>query len=186
MSLGTWTGANAVPDYNRRALRADVHRGTSRLAPRLALAAYLGLACYCVLSIFVGPAGLTAYRALEEREKAMKANLLDLGSLREALNGELESLRSDPDRAAREARGLGYLRKGETAVVLGERIESNPSLESGKILPFAARAGLSDGAIKAISLSLSLAILAFLCAPHKGKVPSRDRRRAARSRGFLF
>jgi hypothetical protein len=107
MSLGTWTGANAVPDYNSRALRAGVSRGTRRLTPRLAIAAYLGLASYCVLSIFAGSAGFCAYHALEEREKAMKANLLDLGSFREKLNVELESLRSDPDRAAREARGLG-------------------------------------------------------------------------------
>ena len=184
MNLRTWTGGDAVSD--RRALGVGLRHGTRRLAPRLALAMYSGLAFYCLLSILVGPAGLTAYRSLEERKTAMQANLLNLCSLRESLNAELESLRSDPDRAAREARGLGYLRKGETAVVLGERVENILSFETGKVLPLSELAGINDSSLKAIAMGMSLAVLALFYAPRKGRDRSRERRTAAGSEWYSF
>ena len=107
----------------------------------------------------------------------MEANLAELGSIRESLSGELESLKSDPDRAAREARGLGYLRKGETAVILGERIERAPAIDSGKILPYAEPAALNDMSLKEIALGAALAAMALLCAPRfaNGTISSRRR-----------
>jgi cell division protein FtsB len=158
MSLRTWERAKTASD---------------RLASRLALSIYVGLAAYCVLSVLVGPAGLTAYRSLEQRKAAMEANVLDLGSIRESLNGELESLRSDPDRAAREARSLGYLRKGETAIVLGERTERVPALDHGKVLPYGQLAGMEDSSLKAIALGVGLAFLAFVSAPRKAGMRKR-------------
>jgi hypothetical protein len=120
---------------------------------------------YCTLSILVGPAGISAYRRLDARKAAMSANLAELSLIRERLNAELESLKSDPDRAAREARGLGYLRKGETAVILGERVERVPPIDSGKVLPFAEPAAIGDVALKEIALGAALAIMALLCSP---------------------
>lgn len=98
----------------------------------------------------------------------MEANLGELGTIRESLNTELESLKSDPDRAAREARSLGYLRKGETALVLGERVERPLKIDSGSVLPYAQPPALSDLAMKEISFGFGLAILALFLAP-KGK-----------------
>jgi cell division protein FtsB len=132
---------------------------------RLALAAYAGLAAYCLLSILVGPAGLGAYSRLEGRVAAMEANLVVLGGVREGLNAELESLKIDPDRAAREARSLGYLRKGEGALILAGRAEPRQRLESGAVLPFAQPVAVSDAVLKEISLGLFLAILALLLSP---------------------
>ena len=125
----------------------------------------------------VGPAGLSAYRRLEARKTAMAANLAELGTIRERLNAELDSLKSDPDRAALEARGLGYLRKGETAVILGERTEHIRSIESGKVLPYAEPAAIDDQALKEIALGAALAVMALLCAPRfaSGTIASRRR-----------
>lgn len=95
----------------------------------------------------------------------MGANLAELGLIRERLNAELESLKSDPDRAAREARSLGYLRKGETAVILGERVERIPPIDSGKILPYAEPSAIGDMALKEIALGAALAVMALLCSP---------------------
>ncbi len=95
----------------------------------------------------------------------MEANLEALGTLREGLNAEIESLKSDPDRAALEARSLGYLRKGETALILGERTESPKAIEAGKVLPYAQPAAIGDLALKEIALGAGLAVMALLLAP---------------------
>ena len=49
----------------------------------------------------------------------METNLAELGTIRQGLNAELDSLKNDPDRAAREARSLGYLRKGRNGHRIG-------------------------------------------------------------------
>jgi cell division protein FtsB len=151
-------------------------RGASRALLALALSLYAGFFLYCVLSFLFGPAGLSAYRLLEERKLAMEANLGELGTLRQRLNSELESLKSDPDRAAREARSLGYLRKGETAILLGEQKQRLRPLEMGRVLPYAEPRALGDLVLKEISLGLSLAILALLLAPPVSATRRRSRR----------
>jgi cell division protein FtsB len=166
MSLETWTGARTVrADYEAKKWRATgKNRGWSR---KIALSLYVAFALYCVLSIFFGQDGLIAYRKLEDRKAAMTANLLLLAAKRESLNTDLESLKSDPDRAALEARSLGYLRKGETEVILANRVEVVKSIDPGYVLPYAESAGMPDMALKEIAFGAFLAVLAFFCAPRK-------------------
>jgi hypothetical protein len=96
----------------------------------------------------------------------MEANLGRLGIIRASLNAELESLKSDPDRAAREARSLGYLRKGETALVLGDRRERIKPVETGRVLTFVEPPALGDLALKEMAVGAGIALLALLLAPH--------------------
>jgi cell division protein FtsB len=168
MSLETWTGERIVrADYGMgRRRAAGIGLGSCR---KVALSLYAALVLYCVLSAFFGQAGLIAYRKLEERKAAMAANLSLLAAQRESLNAELESLKSDPDRAALEARSLGYLRKGETEVILMDRVDQVKRFDPGSVLPIAESAGISDMALKEIAFGAFLAVLAFLCAPHKKK-----------------
>jgi len=168
MSLETMARAR---NSSRSERRSGLHA-----APALALSLYAGFFLYCALSVLFGPAGLTAYRRLEERKSAMEANLAELGSIRQRLNTELESLKTDSDRAAREARSLGYLRKNETELVLGERSERVKPVDMGRILPFAEPIALGDLALKEIALGAALAVLALLFAPPRG---SSRRRRGA-------
>jgi len=143
--------------------------GAARLGFAVAFSLYVGLLVYCLLSLFLGPAGISAYGRLEERKEAMLVNLDRLGSIRAALDAELESLKSDPERAALEARSLGYLRKGETILLLDGRREGMAPLETGKVLPFAQPASLDDATLKGISLGLCLAMMAFLVAPRRNR-----------------
>ena len=147
-------------------------RGGSRAFKALALSLYAGFFLYCCLSFLLGPAGLGAYRRLQERKAAMEANLGQLSLIGERLNSELQALKTDPDRAAREARSLGYLRKGETAIILGEKTERISAPDMGRVLPFADPPALGDLALKEISLGASLALLALLLAP---TLPARKR-----------
>jgi hypothetical protein len=107
----------------------------------------------------------------------MEANLAELERIRESLSAEVDSLKSDPDRAAREARSLGYLREGETALILGEKSERIRPIDAGSVLPYAEPASLDDSILKEISLGASLALLAFLCSPRgpTGRAESRRR-----------
>jgi cell division protein FtsB len=145
------------------------HRGSAGAGARagycLAISLCVGISIYCALSALFGPAGLTAYRRLEERKAAMEANLVELGGRRESLSAELESLKSDADRAVREARSLGYLRKGETALILGERRERARPIDTGKVLPYAEPTALSDLSLKEISFGVCLALMALLLKP---------------------
>jgi cell division protein FtsB len=169
MNLGTWQGERSAP--------ASSCRAASRLGYCIAISLYAGMSLYCVLSVLVGPVGLSAYSRLEARKAAMGANLVELGTIRERLNAELDSLKTDPDKAAREARGLGYLRKGETAVILGERVERVRPIDAGKVLPYAEPAALDDRALKEIAMGAALAAMALLCAPRRASGTTSSRRR---------
>jgi cell division protein FtsB len=165
MSLLYYTGARDASTLGRR--------GASRLGSCLALSLYAAFSVYCALSLLFGPAGATAYRRLEERKAAMEANLGELGLIRQNLNTELESLKTDPDRAAREARSLGYLRKGETAVVVGQRTERQRAINAGRVLPYAQSPALGDLELKEISLGAFLAVMALLLAPRGSRAGRR-------------
>jgi cell division protein FtsB len=169
MSLGISTGGSQLSAPSRRA--------TSRLGMRIGVSLYAGMFLYCALSVLVGPAGLSSYRRLEARKAEMEGNLEKLGGIRERLSLELESLKSDPDRAALEARSLGYLRKGETAVIVAGHSERPRPLDSGSVLPYAEAAALDDSALKEIALGAALAVLALLCAPRPLSGTSGSRRR---------
>ena len=107
----------------------------------------------------------------------METNLGQLGILRISLNAELESLKNDPDRAAREARSLGYLRKGETALLLGEKADRVRPINTGRVLPYTEPASLGDLALKEISFGACLAVMAVLLAPHGSSSLRRRRQR---------
>jgi hypothetical protein len=107
----------------------------------------------------------------------MAANLGELERIRGKLNAEIESLKSDPDRAAREARSLGYLREGETALILGEKAERSTEIEAGSVLPYAEPVSLNDSLLKEIALGASLALLALLQAPRAATGRAESRRR---------
>jgi len=169
MSLETWTSRISRPVSPRGP--------ASRLGRNIAISIYSGIALYCALSVLAGPVGISAYRRLETRKAAMEANLGELERIRGKLNAEIGSLKSDPDRAALEARSLGYLREGETALILGEKAERSAPIDAGLVLPFAEPASLDDSVLKEIALGASLALLAFLQAPRPATGRAESRRR---------
>lgn len=146
---------------------AGMRDTASRIFSRVAGAAWAALAIYCVLSLLVGPAGVLSYQRLAVRTLEMRRNLDELGEANERLRVELESLRSDADRAAREARGLGYLRPDESAILVAGRSSPRIPLETGKVLAFVPPRAWPDSALKEIALGTFLAVLAIGLAPRK-------------------
>lgn len=153
------------------------------LGARLLGGLYVGLAVYCILSALIGPAGLLAYEKLGERRAAMSENLAALATRNERLRAELDALRSDPDRVAREARGLGYLGRDEYEFVLvGRSRERIESVEPGDFLPYKAPETVSDRFIKELALVGGLgAFLLGLLRPGKGSQRPRRLHRASRT-----
>ena len=82
MSLGTMARTRIGSTASRRSV--------ARAGNCLAFSLYAGLAVYCALSVSFGPAGLVAFRLLEERKAAMEANLAALGAMSGDLEAELE------------------------------------------------------------------------------------------------
>lgn len=145
----------------------------SQLFSRAFIACWCALATYCLLSVIAGPAGVIAYRELDARQRDMSANLAVLRDTNASLSSELDSLKVDPDRAGREARVLGYLAPGETALVLPGLPSGGQAkrLEAGAVLRMAVASPLTDGAIKEISLLLGLVVFAVGLARELGKSP---------------
>lgn len=156
-------GMRGEPRDSSRAARRGVE--ARKLAVRAGFAAWAALAIYCLLSLLAGPAGLVAYSRLESRNGRMRSNLEELGKANGRLRVELESLRSDVDRAAREARSLGYLRPGERSLVLAGRSSRLAVLDAGKVLAYDPPPSWPDSALKEIAFGAFLAILAASLAP---------------------
>ncbi len=151
-------------------------RSGSRIAGAALASAIAGVFAYCALSILVGPAGLSAYKSLESRKVEMEARLAQLAAINERLSSELEALMTDPERAAIEARSLGYLRKAEVQLARAGSAAA-PRIDIGSALPYAAPPALGDEASKGIALGFALALFAAMIAPGAGSARSRERYR---------
>ena len=69
------------------------------------------------LSLFLwGNGGLGDYRKVEAGRVQLAANIEELKGINSGLRREVESLGSDPERVALEARRLGYFREGQRVV----------------------------------------------------------------------
>lgn len=133
------------------------------LRTRILAAAYAAVASYVLLSLVLGPAGFLVCRALETRRIAMEESLDAIMELNGSLRANLEAVARDPDRAALDARSLGYLRPGEVELVLpmptgtGGR-DRGP----GKLLAASEPRSFSDLELKGLAAALGLLCFLFL------------------------
>lgn len=134
-----------------------------------------GFFTYCALSFLVGPTGLVAYKALMAQKISMEARLDELVAEHERLKGEIAALMSDPERAATEARSLGYLKKGEIAVSGVTTIWRSTGISIEEIRSYTDPPALEDTISKAIAIGFALALFAALLIP----VPQKERARGA-------
>jgi cell division protein FtsB len=148
----------------------------SHFFTRVFLACYCSLACYCALSVLAGPAGLLAFRGLERRMTLMRSNIDSLSAENARLGAEFESLKSDPDRALREARALGYLDKGENALLFagvdGREPTARSSPSRSEIVRMGATLPLADVVIKEIALLAGMLVFILGLAADLGQQPS--------------
>jgi cell division protein FtsB len=116
---------------------------------------------YCVLSFIAGQAGFLAYREVKADIIRMELQLEAFSLENAALLDIKESLSTDRDRIAREARSLGYIQPDEKIIQLSNidtslsaaNIERLEPIRSGK------SSGLPDGVIKLLSIITGIAIL---------------------------
>jgi cell division protein FtsB len=133
---------------------------------------------YCLLSIVAGQAGLLAARDLGMRISSMENRIRDLESDNLALRTTMESLQFDADRMAREARDLGFVKQGETIVMLPDL--HAPVVEGGwhgnlrEALMQGVSSGLPDRIVKILALVIGAGI--FLASWMLAFMPGRTRR----------
>ena len=118
---------------------------------------------YCVVSFVAGQAGLLAYNDLKTSIVSMDKRIEELKSRNQALGQLHADLKSNPDRMAREAREIGFLRPGEKIVVLPK--EYSLTLDQGKlkemeIIRAGSSTGLPDTLVKLLAAAIGAAVLA--------------------------
>jgi cell division protein FtsB len=95
-------------------------------AARLVLYLSLGFLLRSLALFLWGGGGLADYRQAEAGRAALEKNIEELKQINSELRRQVESLGSDPERVALEARRLGYFREGERVV----RFQGEPPQQS--------------------------------------------------------
>ena len=159
-------------------------------AARLVLLLSVGFLLRSLALFLWGNGGLGDYRKVEAGRVQLAANIEELKGINSGLRREVESLGSDPERVALEARRLGYFRQGQHVVrfqgeaprrssyILGALVRVQVPRERrdwiwklmGAVLPLAAYAAW------ALRRKLRHTAVAVLRGRRSGKV-SEDRRR---------
>ena len=85
-------------------------------AARLVLLLSVGFLLRSLALFLWGNGGLGDYRKVEAGRVQLAANIEELKQINSGLRREVESLGSDPERVALEARRLGYFREGQRVV----------------------------------------------------------------------
>jgi cell division protein FtsB len=110
------------------------------------------------LSLFLwGSGGLGDYRKVEAGRGQLAANIEQLKRINSGLRREVESLSSDPQRVALEARRLGYFHEGERVVRFQGEARPPSSFTLGSLVRIQLPRGRRDWIWKAAGAVLPLA-----------------------------
>jgi cell division protein FtsB len=129
---------------------------------------------YCCISIIAGQVGFLAYRDLRLRMTDIQARLDELEARNLELRTTAGALKNNADRIAREARDLGFARKGEKFIILSglasSSQQSDAQIHSMDMLPVGDSSGLPDLVVKELSAMIGIAVIfASLVLNHKPK-----------------
>jgi cell division protein FtsB len=114
------------------------------------------------LSLFLwGSGGLGDYRKVEAGRGQLAANIEELKRINSGLRREVESLGSDPQRVALEARRLGYFREGERVVRFQGEAPQPSSFTLGSLVRVQLPRGRRDWIWKVAGVVLPLVAYAF-------------------------
>lgn len=141
--------------------RNPAGRGRAAVGDALSNALCACIISYCVVSFFAGQAGILAYRDLKSNITEMSGRIETLSAENRSLQDARNSLATDSDRIAREARDIGYIRPGEKIVVLSSSAPKTSSAQVHDIEPLQAGSstGLPDRMIKILAAMTGIAVL---------------------------
>lgn len=134
---------------------------------------------YCVMSFIAGQAGLLAYRDLSRTIVRMERKAAELATANKTLLDMQASLAGDPDRIAREARQIGYVRPGEKIITLNfeKNLQAAPDvLHEFEAVKAGRSTGLPDELLKTLAGIIGLAVFVTSLVMVAGKPASRTLR----------
>jgi hypothetical protein len=122
---------------------------------------------------------LSDYRKVEAGRAQLAANIEELKRINSGLRREVESLGSDPERVALEARRLGYFREDQHVVRFRGRTPPPGSYTLGALVRVRAPRERRDWPLKLAGILLPLAAYAVLAITRKQgpRQLNEDRRR---------
>ncbi len=141
--------------------RNPAGRGIAAAGEALSNALCACIISYCVVSFFAGQAGLLAYGDLKSGIARMNDRIEALSSENRVLQDARNSLATDSDRMAREARDIGYIRPGEKIVVFSSQAPKEVSDQVHDIEPVQTgfSTGLPDRMIKILAAMTGATVL---------------------------
>lgn len=122
-------------------------------------AMYVSFLTFSILSLFFGATGIASMEKLNDRKRAVSANMEDLDSRHEDLLAVLSSLRSDPEAIIIEARSLGLFRTGDNVAYM-----QNPGLprnryDAGSVLRLNPLKYKEEGFLRISALAAGILII---------------------------
>jgi len=141
--------------------RNPAGRGIAAMGDALSNALCACIISYCVVSFFAGQAGLLAYGDLKSGIVQMSERIGALSGENRMLQDARNSLATDSDRIAREARDIGFIRPGEKIVVFSSSTPKESSAHIRDIEPLQAgfSTGLPDRMIKILAAMTGVTVL---------------------------
>lgn len=143
--------------------KRDALKGTGGVVEALSSALCACIISYCVVSFVAGQVGLLAYRDLKMTISSMDSRIAELSSRNQTLAELHADLSTNPDRIAREAREIGYVRPGEKIVVLPKELAGTMDqarLEEMEVIRAGTSTGLPDALVKLLAVAIGMAVLA--------------------------
>lgn len=124
---------------------------------------FASLVAYCCISVVAGKAGILAYQDLRTQKVEFQRALDFLQQQNSTKQGAIDDLKNNSAKAAEQAAALGYVRKGQTLIMLPEAWRNSMGNSSGGMkLPIAIKdsTGLPDSIIRLMSAITG--IIAFI------------------------
>lgn len=125
-------------------------------AYRLVVSASAGLFTYLVLVLFLGSAGIAAYRNLDIYREKLAQNVETLNGIGKKLDDQVQSLQLDPENTRLYSRELGYYAPGEKVLRFVGRPPQAQLTSPGSLLASTATPADRRPMFRAIAVCVSL------------------------------
>jgi cell division protein FtsB len=129
---------------------------------RAGFSLYLSFLLSSLLLFVFGDSGLKQYQALTSYRDILTSNIEELEEIHRRLSAEAESLRSDPERIALQARELEFFQEDERIVRLDNRAPPAGSYLVGRQVIRTRGEPRSDTILRIVCAALPFGIYGFL------------------------
>ncbi len=147
------------------------------MKPRSAiLALYACFLTFSLLSIFFGATGISSVEKLNDRKRAVSANLEKLDERQEDLKTILSDLRSNPEAVMVEARSLGLFRPEDNVAYMNGPEQMKIRYDAGSVLRLQPLEKEEESFLRIASLAVGILALLVSLVSRRSRSAATERR----------